>query len=330
MLICGDVGGTKALIALAEVQGGTVSFRLRRHYRSADYPDLTSILQEFIGVASDAAMYPTDITGGCLAVAGPIADHGRHAKLTNLPWEIDAGELASRLGTGPIRLVNDFVAAAAGIDAVDASSLVELQRGEPESRGVRLAIGAGTGLGTAVLIWHGGGVGSTEGGYRAMPGEGGHIGFAPTDATQVELWRYLQKIHGRVTNEHVASGPGLSAIYQFVQGGATEVVEPEKIDQLAAKDPDGPAGRAMDLFFRIYGAAAGDLALAVLPRGGVYIAGGIAARVLPQLQASAFLDAFNDKAGHSALTRRFPVKVVTDLDLGLKGAARLAAGQHPA
>lgn len=326
MLICGDVGGTKALIALAEVQGGAVSFRLRRRYRSADYPDLTAILREFIGVASDAAMYPTDITGGCLAVAGPIADHGRHAKLTNLPWEIDAGELASKLGTGPIRLVNDFVAAAAGIDAVEAPSLVELQRGEPENRGVRLAIGAGTGLGTAVLVWHGG----QEGGYRAMPGEGGHMGFAPADATQAELWRYLQKIHGRVTNEHVASGPGLSAIYQFVQGGSKEALEPEKIDELAAKDPNGPAGRAMDLFFRIYGAAAGDLALAVLPRGGVFIAGGIAARVLPQLQASGFLDAFNDKGEHSALTRGFPVKVVTDLDLGLKGAARLAAGQRPA
>ncbi len=180
MLICGDVGGTKALIALAEVQGGAVNFRLRRRYRSADYPDLTSILQEFIGVASDAAMYPTDITGGCLAVAGPIADHGRRAKLTNLPWEIDAGELASKLGTGPIRLVNDFVAAAAGIDAVEASSLVELQRGEPESRGVRLAIGAGTGLGTAVLAWQGG----AEGGYRAMPGRRRPLsGFAPTDAT---------------------------------------------------------------------------------------------------------------------------------------------------
>ncbi len=147
---------------------------------------------------------------------------------------------------------------------------------------------------------------------------------------QAELWRYLQKIHGRVTNEHLASGPGISAIYQFVQGGSKEVLEPEKIDELAANDPHGPAGRAMDLFFRIYGAAAGDLALEGLPRGGVYIAGGVAARVLPQLQASAFLEAFNDKAQHAALMQRFPVKVVTDLDLGLKGAARLAAGQRPA
>jgi glucokinase len=167
-----------------------------------------------------------------------------------------------------------------------------------------------------------------------MPGEGGHVGFAPADATEAELWRYLRNLHGRVINEHVVSGPGITSIYQFIQGVHGGVpppeVEPDEISELAKSDPHGPAARAMDLFFRAYGAATGDLALAVLPRGGVYIAGGIAARVLPQLQASAFLDAFNDKGKHAALMQRFPVKVVTDLDLGLKGAARLAAGQRPA
>jgi len=327
MLICGDIGGTKALIALADVQAGAVHLRLRRRYRCADYPDLSAILAEFIGVASDAALYPTDVTGGCLAVAGPIADRGRHARLTNLPWEIDAGMLASELGTGPIRLVNDFAAAAAGIEAVDAAALVELQHGEPENRGVRLVIGAGTGLGVATLVWHGG----AEGGYRALPGEGGHVGFPPGNDTELELWRYLHAIHGRVTNERVVSGPGLVSIYRFFErGAAQEEIAAEQVVARALADPDGTAARAMELFFRAYGAAAGDLAMAVLPRGGVYIAGGIAAQVLPQLRAGPFLDAFNDKAQHAALTRRFPLRVVTDPELGLKGAARIAGGQRTA
>jgi glucokinase len=331
MLICGDIGGTKALIAMAEIKAGVVQLRLRRRYRCTDYPDLSAILAEFAGVASDAAMYPTDVTGGCLAVAGPIADHGRRARLTNLPWEIDAGVLAAELGTGPIRLVNDFAAAAAGIDAVEPAALVQLQPGEPESRGVRLVIGAGTGLGVAALVWQGG----AEGGYRALPGEGGHIGYAPTGTTEVELWRYLQKIHGRVTNERVVSGPGLVDIYRFFQGippGARtpDKVGPEQIAAQARSDPDSSAARAVELFFRAYGAVAGDLAMAVLPRGGLYIAGGIAASLLPQLQASPFLEAFNDKAEHAALMLRFPVQVVTDQELGLKGAARIAGGQRVA
>ena len=327
MLICGDVGGTKVLLGLAEPRGDGLRWRLQRRYVCANYPDLTAMLADFMRIASDAALYPGDITGGCLAVAGPVSEHGRTARLTNLPWEIDAGALAASFGTGPIRLVNDFAAAAAGIDAVEPDALAELQAGEPEKRGVRLVIGAGTGLGVATLVWHGG----AEGGYRALPGEGGHVGFAPTDATQVELWRYLSRDGTRVSNEHIASGPGLVSVYRFFQsrmpaGAAPALDRPEQITAQAQAEPSGPAAQALDMFFRVYGAAAGDLALAVMARGGVYIAGGIAARVLPQMQASPFLAAFNDKAPHDALARSFAVRVVTDLELGLKGAARIACG----
>jgi len=326
MLICGDIGGTKVLLALAEQQGSSLRWRLQRRYLCAHYPDLAAMFADFMRIAGDAALYPGDITGGCLAVAGPVSEHGRRAKLTNLPWEIDAAALAASHGTGPIRLVNDFAAAAAGIDAVEPAELVELQAGEPEKRGVRLVIGAGTGLGVATLVWHGG----AEGGYRPLPGEGGHLGFAPTDELQVELWRHLRSQGLRVSNEHIASGPGLLAVHRFLQQRAQAAPDgldtPEKIAAQAAVEPQGLAARTLDLFFRIYGAAAGDLALAVMPRGGVYIAGGIAARLLPQMQASPFMAAFNEKAPHAALTQRLPLHVVTDLDLGLKGAARIAGG----
>ena len=326
MLICGDIGGTKVLLALAEQNGGQLRWRLERRYRSADYPDLEAMFADFMRIASDAALYPSDVAGGCLAVAGPVREHGRRAQLTNLPWEIDAAALASSHGTGPIRLVNDFAAAAAGIDAVDPASIVELQTGEPEPRGTRLVIGAGTGLGVASMFWQGG----AEAGYKVAPGEGGHIGFAPTNELQAELWRHLASDGRRVSNEHIASGPGMVAVYHFFQRRAGEAInpdiKPEEIAALAASDPNHTAARALEMFFRVYGAACGDLALALVPRGGVYIAGGIAARILPQMQASPFLEAFNDKAPHGALTRRFPVRVVTDLELGLKGAARIACG----
>ena len=325
MLICGDIGGTKVLLALAEFKDGAMHFRLRRRYLTKDYPGLDAMFADFMRIAGDAALYPGDITGGCLAVAGPVAEHGRSARLTNLPWEIDAAALAGAHGTGPIRLVNDFAAAAAGIDAIGADALVDLQKGEPQARGARLVIGAGTGLGTATLVWHGG----AEGGYRPQPGEGGHMSFAPVDATQDQLVAYLRGRGERATNEHVVSGMGLANIHQFFLSmgkPGTPGADPEQIAKDALADPQGAAGLALDLFFRAYGQVAGDLALAALARGGVYIAGGIAARILPQLQASGFVAAFNDKAPQDALVRRFPVRVVTDLDLGLKGAARIAAG----
>lgn len=325
MLICGDIGGTKVLLALAEFKDGAIHFRLQRRYMTKDYPGLDAMFADFMRIASDAALYPGDITGGCLAVAGPVAEHGRSAKLTNLPWEIDAAALAGAHGTGPIRLVNDFAAAAAGIDAMGPDSLVELQKGEVQQRGARLVIGAGTGLGTATLVWHGG----TEGGYRPQPGEGGHMSFAPVDVIQDRLVGFLRESGQRATNEHMVSGPGLVNVYRFfLRGGKAGNADagPEQIAQDALADPQSAAGLALDLFFRAYGQVAGDLALAVLARGGVYIAGGIAARILPQLQSSSFVAAFNDKAPQEALVRRFPIRVVTDLDLGLKGAARIAAG----
>jgi glucokinase len=330
MLICGDIGGTKVLLALAEQNGEQLRWRLERRYLSRDYPDLTAMFADFMRIASDAALYPSDITGGCLAVAGPVSEHGRRAKLTNLPWEIDAGALASHFGTGPIRLVNDFAAAAAGIDAVEPASIIELQAGEPDARGPRLVVGAGTGLGVATMHWQGPEHGN-GGSYRVSASEGGHLGFAPTSELQVELWRHLARDGRRVSNEHIAAGPGMVSVYHFFQQRAGQPIDkaakPETISEAAKQDPHSLAARALEMFFRVYGAATGDLALATIPRGGVYIAGGIAARTLPQMQASPFIEAFNDKAPHSNLTRRFPVRVVTDLELGLKGAARIACGR---
>lgn len=339
MILCGDIGGTKTLLALADqAADGRLRIHFQRRYLARDYPDFAAPFADFIAAAAAAGQPPHTIRGGCLAVAGPIEAQGRSARLTNLPWRIDADALAAQQACGPLRLVNDFVAAAAGIAALDDDALVTLQAGQPLDRAPRVIVGAGTGLGTATLIWQNDGRG--QGRYRILPGEGGHCAFAPADAEQAALWAWLaaRLPAGRVTAEEVISGRGLLAIHDFLRtqhaadvSDVSDAYDPRATDDpaaaisaLAAIAPHSLARRALDLFCRAYGAFAGDLALLLLARGGVYIAGGIAAQILPLLRSGPFLAAFNAKAEHARLAAQMPLHVVTDPALGLKGAALLA------
>ena len=307
MLLVGDIGGTNARLALAEP--GTTNPVEERRYATADFRDFASVLAAYL------AETKATITAGCLAVAGPIGDDGRSAQLTNLPWSIDAAALEAHFGIGRLTLANDFAAAAMGVTVAPAESIVPLQDGEPLLRAPRLVIGAGTGLGMAVLAWQ-------HDGWGVLPGEGGHVGFAPLDDDQERVWRALKTEHGRVTCERVISGPGLAAIHRILAGVE---LDPAAITRRALADGDAASRRSINVFLGAYGAYAGDMALAVMARGGVYLAGGIAARLLPLLPASPFLDAFNAKAEHAELAQRMPVAVATDDVLGLRGAACLAA-----
>jgi glucokinase len=309
MILAGDIGGTHARLALM-ADGSTEPLRERR-YLCADHAGVEPLLADFL------AGETRPVRAGCLAVAGPIADDGRSARLTNLPWIIEADALAARFGIGRLTLANDFTAAALGITACPAETLVPLQAGEPLAAAPRLVVGAGTGLGMAVLL-------PAAQGWQVLPGEGGHVAFGPIDTDQAGLWHEFYRRHGRVTAERVISGPGLEAIHQHLAPGAPPV-SAELISTQATADPAGTAGRAIAMFLAAYGAYAGDMAMAVMARGGVYLAGGIAAKLLPLLAASPFLAAFNAKAEHAALIRRMPVIVAIDPALGLRGAALLAA-----
>jgi glucokinase len=307
VILCGDIGGTKSLLGLA-MDGGRV---LDRRYENADFQDFAGLLAAFF---SDTQTDPALIVGGCLAVAGPVADDGRSARLTNLPWTIDSDALAQRFGLPALRLANDFAAAALGAVTASSSQLVTLQAGEPLSTAPRLVVGAGTGLGMAIVLPQGEG-------WRIVAGEGGHVAFAPADEQQMTLWRFLQAKHGRVTWERVVSGPGLGAIHEFVAGAG---LSPEEIAAQALTRPDSPERRSLDLFLTAYGAFAGDMALTCLARGGVFLAGGIAGKLLSVLPQSGFLAAFNAKAEHAAIAARMPIYVATDPLLGLHGALWLA------
>jgi glucokinase len=308
-ILAGDIGGTKSLLGVFE------NGELRQHRRliNADFSDFSEVIAAFL---SDVGMSGSHVDGGCLALAGPIGDDGTRAKLTNLPWTIDSSILATRFGLPVLHLANDFAAAALGAVTSRPTQLLTLQHGEPLVTAPHLVVGAGTGLGMALVLPEGNG-------WRIVPGEGGHAAFAPADAGQAALWKFLHEIHGRVSWERVVSGPGLAAIHAFVsQGAATS--DPEAISTKALDDPSSTAGRALELFLAAYGSFAGDMALTSLPRGGVYLAGGIAAKVLSALQRGPFLPAFNAKAEHSALVAKIPVYVALDPELGLHGAARLA------
>lgn len=303
MKLVGDIGGTRSRLALTD---GDHALQEVRVFRNDDYADFNSLLGDYLG---RLAQMPA---AACLAVAGPIADDGRSARLTNRDWRIDLAMLEQQFGLKQARLVNDFAAAAMGVTVDTDSDPVTLQTGEPLADALRLVIGAGTGLGVASLI-------QSEGGWRVLPGEGGHIGFAPQDETQDGLCRWLREQHGRVIIEHIVSGGGLAAIHDYLHG---RQLAPAEISQLAHAG-DIQALASFDLFASIYGAVAGDYALARAARGGVFLAGGVAAANLDLMQRGPFLKAFGAKGVHSALAVRMPVHIITEPLLGLYGATCL-------
>jgi glucokinase len=325
MILAGDVGGTKTRLALFD--DADAPPRLERRYASSDHSALEPLIAAFLAEAQTALGEQVAPRAACFGVAGPI--EGRRVQVTNLPWTIDAESLAASFAIPRVRLLNDFAAAAYGIDTLPAAALATLQQGEPRAGAPRVILGAGTGLGIAYVL-------RDARGDRPLSGEGGHAGFAPRSAEEVALWQYLHERVGRVTLEHVLSGAGLMRIYDFLlqRGGLSEAAAlraelaegdvPAAITRHALDQGDPLALAALDLFIACYGAAAGDQALSVMARGGVYVAGGIAPKILPRLAAGGFIAAFNDKASFAEVARRMPVHVVLDERLPLQGAARAA------
>ncbi len=319
--IAGDIGGTKTLLRMS-AGDGTRTPLLQKSYSSADYAGLAEILGEFLREAG-----VSNIAAACFALAGPVS--GRQVKLTNLPWEVDADALAARFAIPRISLINDFEAVGHGIAALQAGDLLTLQSGVPQAQGVRVVVGAGTGLGVAWLSW-------LSGGYAVHPSEGGHMDFAPADATQYALLQYLQQRYGHVSYERIVSGPGLLAIFEFLRDSGQGTPSSQLIAAMAegdgaasitrfAQQGDEPiAQMTVDVFVRVYGAFVGNLALLALPRGGIYVAGGIAAKIAAIMQRGDFMRAFLGKGRYTELLASLPLHIVTNPQVGLLGADLMA------
>jgi len=318
-VLAGDIGGTNARFRLAPASrpAEPIVERVLPVARHATFEDAlaTFLAEAGVGAPPNAAF----------AVAGPV--QGSTAKLTNAPWSIDAGAVARRFGIARVRLANDFEAAAAGIGHLPPESLESLQRGVRRADAPRLVIGAGTGLGVAFIV-------PTHGGSGILGGEGGHVPFAPQDEEQRALHDFVAVEVGRVTAEHVLSGAGLVRLHAFARARAGTAPARDDLPQGAAtvteraQGGDPAAQRAVALFCTILGAVAGDHALTLMTRGGVFVAGGIAPRLAPALADGRFVAAFRAKGVHAALMEAIPVDLVRDDRLGLTGAAALAAAQR--
>jgi glucokinase len=327
-VLAGDIGGTSTRLWIAHSDGHTCSKRYERRFASRQYPGLIPILQEFL-----AAEAVGNVAAVCLAIAGPIrrTDDGEFCKVTNLPWEVDSRELMRALKLPRVHLINDFQAVGYGIEALRDDDVVVLQPGAPPPRAPRAALGAGTGLGQGILVWQGDH-------YEPIATEGGHAAFGPTDELQLALARYLLMTEGHSSCELILSGRGMVRLYEFLRAHGVASESPQvaqairegdaaaAITQAATESHDPLACQTLDLFVRIYGAQAGNLALTAGATGGVYIAGGIAPKILDKKRIGEFLGAFRDKANMAHYMESIPVHVVMNESVGLMGAA-LAAGR---
>lgn len=319
LLLAADIGGTKSNLLLFEQDAGLRRVRREATLRSAEHLDAISVVRKFVGTDTVAA--------AAIAIAGPVVD-GR-AETPNLPWVVEQREIARTLGIDRVELLNDLAATAYGVRDLGPQAWSVINEGII-SPGLIAVIAAGTGLGEAAVV-------ESDTGPIALPSEGGHADFAPGDETEIELLRWLAARYGHVSWERVVSGPGLQAIYQFLldsgrgstsnelaarmkTGDASAVISEAG---LARSDPT--ASLALDIFVRAYGAEAGNLALKTFALGGVYVAGGIAPKILDRSRSGTFMRGFLGKGRYSNLLSRVPVRVVLDPKTALRGASLRAA-----
>ena len=323
MILAGDIGGTKAQLALFEDGAHPRSPVREERLPTNGSPSLEALVRQFLATTGAT---PSRFVFG---IAGPVSDN--KCITTNLPWHVDGEAMASAFGA-PVTLLNDLEANAWGLETLGADDLLVLQPGV-KSRGNRALIAAGTGLGEAILVAHGDS-------WIPTASEGGHVDFGARDSLEDELLRWLRGKYGRVSYERILSGPGLADLYRFFRETRRGHEPPEvamafdRAEQPAAvvteSALDGSCERArlaLDRFVQIYGAEAGNLALKALALGGLYVGGGIAPRMLPAITRGGFLQAFFEKGRLSPVLTRIPVSIVLDAKTALWGAAARAL-QH--
>ncbi len=320
IILAGDVGGSKTI--LAAFSRADESLRPLAHavFASREFSALSELVERFL---AERQLRPA---GAAFGIAGPVIN-GR-VQATNLPWLVEESALSLSLGGIPVRLLNDLEALALAIPILPPGEVETIHAGMPESNGTLAVVAPGTGLGQAFMVWE-------QGSYRALPSEGGHADFAPANELQEELLAYLRPRFGHVSYERVCSGSGIPNIYAFFKDNDRFTEPPWLTAQLAAGTEPTPlivksglentsaiCRASLELFVDILASEAGNLALKVLARGGVYFGGGIAPRILPLLRAASFVKTFTAKGRYAGLLERIPLRVITNPEAGLRGAAQ--------
>lgn len=321
MLLAGDIGGTKTVLALYSPEQGPHRPLVKETFPSKAYPSFEAIVETFL---DNNASY--QVTHGAFGVAGPVVED--RARITNLSWVMEEERLASTFNLEWVHLLNDLEAIATAVPILQEEEVTRLNDERATPRGAIGVIAPGTGLGEAFLVWG-------ERGYQAHPSEGGHADFAPADEIQRELLAYLAPRMEHVSYERVCSGLGIPNLYAFLRDTG-RFSEPEWLhDELAVAGDRTPiivraaqekqaelCTATLELFINILAREAGNLALKILATGGIYLGGGIPPRILPQLRESSFMQAFAAKGRFGQLLVEIPIFVIEEGQTALLGAAQ--------
>ena len=310
-ILIGDIGGTNARFAiLVDSYAEPKEFPV---VQTADFATLDDAIQA--AILDRTSIQPRSAV---LAVAGPV--DGDEIELTNCPWVVRPKQMIANLGLDDIVVLNDFEAQALAVVALDEQHLVKIGGGEPERSAGRVVLGPGTGLGVAGLV-------HARNMWFPVPGEGGHMDMGPRSDRDFEVFPHLERIEGRISGEQILCGRGLVNLYRAVaKADRAEPAHstPAAITGAALDRSDPVAVEALAMFCTCLGRIAGDLALVFMGRGGVYLTGGIAQKIVPALQSGGFRSAFEDKAPHSELMASIPVYVITHPMAALTGLAGYA------
>ena len=317
MLLAADVGGTKTLLGLF----ARAPERPRRievgEFITLDYDNLAPMIREFLKANG---VEPRAIEAASFGVAGAVTD--QVARMTNVPWVVDAAAVSQAAGLRRVHVINDLEAMAFSVSVLEPEELAILQQGVAQPSGNGAVIAAGTGLGQAYLH-------RIDGRLTAMASEGGHGDFAARTDREMAFVRMLRDLYGRAEVEHVLSGPGLLNLHRFTHDGhdcdavdRTDLLDaPAQVTRNALEGRCASCADALAMFVEAYGAEAGNLALRGVATSGVFVGGGIAPKILPAMRDGRFIDAFRAKGAFSELAAQIPVHVILAPDAGLLGAA---------
>jgi glucokinase len=320
-ILAGDIGGTKTNLALYVVEQSThVALVREASFASKLYAGLDAVIEPFLKVGNEP------VSAAAFGIAGPVLDGVVLA--TNLPWKVEADHLAKIVGCSRIRLMNDLETTAYGSLFLPPHEIQALHPGKTRY-GHRVVIAAGTGLGQAFLVWDGAR-------YWPVATEGGHADFAPTTEKEIGLLQFLKRKLTHVSYERVLSGPGLVNIFEFLDQHLHQPVVPVVRQRMMSEDPAAVIGQAgvenlcptcveaVDIFLNIYGAQAGNLALAIMGLGGVYVGGGIVLKLLDKFSSGAFMSGYLAKGRYAEFMAEIPVRLILNEKTSQFGAAHAA------
>ncbi len=327
--LAGDIGGTSTRLLLVEEDNDAQKIIAEKTYPSQQFNHLSDVIQLFLSEVATKNIAAKNIAAACFALAGPVTGNkdNQIAKVTNLPWLIQQQEISDIFNIAKVTLLNDFMAVGHGISVLKAEDICVLQKGDVTQKLNPNAaiIGAGTGLGVAHRVF-------IDGKYHILPSETGHIGFAPENELQTQLLSWLQQSYKHVSLELILSGRGIVSLYHFFRDimGVNESDEVKQsllqgdqaqiITHYALEKKDLLCIQVLDCFVDIYAAAAGNVALHYYPVDELYIAGGIAPKIIDKMKTTAFIEHFNNKGLMASNMKNITIKLIIFDKIGLYGA----------